>query len=226
MSRLAARELGVPRDDLRIVSLHLGNGASATAVDRGESVDTTMGLTPLDGLLMGTRAGSIDPGVLLHLLRNGMDVDELDDLLNKRSGLLGVSGVSNDMRDVRNAADGGHRGARRALAVFAYRIRKTIGAYAAAMGGLDAVVFTGGIGENDASIRAESLAGLEFLGLRIDPQANAVNARRIDAADESEGRDGPRKPAIFVIPTDEERMIAESAEAVLDGRRSEAGVSP
>ncbi len=226
VSRLAARELGVPRDDLRIVSLHLGNGASATAVDRGESVDTTMGLTPLDGLLMGTRAGSIDPGVLLHLLRNGMDVDELDDLLNKRSGLLGVSGVSNDMRDVRNAADGGHRGARRALAVFAYRIRKTIGAYAAAMGGLDAVVFTGGIGENDASIRAESLAGLEFLGLRIDPQANAVNARRIDAADESEGRDGPRKPAIFVIPTDEERMIAESAEAVLDGRRSEAGVSP
>jgi acetate kinase len=196
----AAEILRRPRETLRLVSLHLGNGASAAAVAGGRSIDTSMGFTPLDGLLMGTRSGEIDPGVLLHLLRGGMDPEALDRLLNRESGLLGLSGVSNDMRDVRTAADGGDPDARAALEVFAYRITKTVGAYAAAMGGLDGIVFTGGIGEHDASIRQESMAGLEFLGVRIDARRNARHAERISA----EGG----TVAVLVVPTDEERMIA------------------
>jgi acetate kinase len=196
----AARLLGRPREALRLVSLHLGNGASAAAVAGGRSVDTSMGFTPLDGLLMGTRSGELDPGVLLHLLRGGMGLDRLDTMLNRESGLLGLSGVSNDMRDVRAAAESGNEDARGALEVFAYRIRKTVGAYAAAMGGLDAVVFTGGIGENDARIRGESMAGLEFLGVRVDERRNAARAERISTDDAS--------VAVLVVPTDEERMIA------------------
>jgi len=200
VSERAAALLGRPRDGLKIVSLHLGNGASAAAVAGGRSIDTSMGFTPLDGLLMGTRCGELDPGVLLHLMRGGMDVDRVDRLLNRESGLLGLSGVSNDMRDVRAAAEGGNEDARGALEVFAYRIRKTVGAYAAAMGGLDAVVFTGGIGEHDARIREESMAGLGFLGVRLDDRRNAVHEERISTDDAS--------VAVLVVPTDEERMIA------------------
>ncbi len=196
----AATLLGRPREELKLVSLHLGNGASAAAVAGGRSVDTSMGFTPLDGLLMGTRSGELDPGVLLHLLRGGMGLERLDTMLNRESGLLGLSGVSNDMRDVRAAAEGGNEDARGALEVFAYRIRKTVGAYAAAMGGLDAVVFTGGIGENDARIRHESMAGLEFLGVRLDERRNAGHAGRISSDD--------APVAVLVVPTDEERMIA------------------
>ncbi len=196
----AAALLGRPREALKLVSLHLGNGASAAAVAGGRSIDTSMGFTPLDGLLMGTRSGTLDPGVLLHLLRGGMDLDDLDRLLNRESGLLGLSGVSNDMRDVRAAAEGGDPDARGALEVFAYRITKTVGAYAAAMGGLDAIVFTGGIGENDARMRQESMAGLGFLGVRLDEGRNAGHAERISADDAS--------VAVLVVPTDEERMIA------------------
>ena len=196
----AAALLGRPREALKLVSLHLGNGASAAAVAGGRSIDTSMGFTPLDGLLMGTRSGTLDPGVLLHLLRGGMDLDDLDGLLNRESGLLGLSGVSNDMRDVRAAAEGGDPDARGALEVFAYRITKTVGAYAAAMGGLDAIVFTGGIGENDARMRQESMAGLGFLGVRLDEGRNAGHAERISADDAS--------VAVLVVPTDEERMIA------------------
>ncbi|MEJ2665713.1 MAG: acetate kinase [Deinococcales bacterium] len=200
VSLCAAAELGRPRSALKLVSLHLGNGASAAAIAGGRSVDTSMGFTPLDGLLMGTRSGEVDPGVLIHLLRGGLDVEGLDGMLNRESGLLGLSGVSNDMRDVRRAADAGNEDARAALEVFAYRIAKTVGAYAAAMGGLDAIVFTGGIGENDARIREESLAGLGFLGVRLDPERNTRHATRIAA----EGA----VVEVLVIPTDEERMIA------------------
>jgi acetate kinase len=202
--RLAAR-LGRPRDQLRIVTLHLGNGASAAAVRYGVSVDTTMGFTPLEGLMMGTRSGDVDPGILLHLLRRGTEVADLDDLLNRRSGVLGLSGVSNDLRDVRAAADAGDETAAAALEAYAYRIRTTIASMAAAMGGLDAVAFTGGVGENDARTRAEACQELAFLGIEIDPDANAAHGPRI-------GREGAPVET-WVIPTDEEGRIAELARA-------------
>jgi acetate kinase len=203
VTRRAAELLGQPREALKLISFHLGNGASATAVRHGRSLDTTMGFTPLDGLLMGSRSGELDPGVALHLLRQGRSVDELDDLLNRRSGLLGLSGVSNDMRDVREAASKGDERARAALEVFCYRIRKTVGAYACAMGGLDAIVFTGGIGENDPDTRAASLEGLEFLGIVLDEAANRHGASVIS-------REGARVK-VLVVATDEERMIADAA---------------
>jgi len=202
VTRQAAQLLNRPRSELRLISLHLGNGASAAAVQFGHSVDTSMGFTPLEGLLMGTRSGDIDAGVLLYLLRSGMSVDELDQLLNKRSGLLGLSGVSNDMRDVRRAAAAGDQAALDAIAVFSYRIRKIIGAYAAAMGGLDGVIFTAGIGENDPELRVQALQGLEFLGIDLDLDKNARGERLISRAE--------ARVAVMVIPTDEERMIAEA----------------
>lgn len=202
--RLAAR-LGRPREQLRIVTLHLGNGASAAAVRYGVSVDTTMGFTPLEGLMMGTRSGDVDPGILLHLLRSGTEVGDLDDLLNRRSGVLGLSGVSNDLRDVRAAAEAGDETAAAALEAYAYRIRTTIASMAAAMGGVDAVAFTGGVGENDARTRAEACDELAFLGIEIDPEANAAHGPRI-------GSDGAPVET-WVIPTDEEGRIAELARA-------------
>jgi len=203
VTREAARLLGRPREELKVVSLHLGNGASGAAVDRGEVVDTSMGFTPLEGLLMGTRSGDVDPGLVLHLLRQGMPVDELDDLLNRRSGLAGMSGVGNDMRDVRAAAAAGSEAAAAALEVYAYRVRKLVGAYAAAMGGLDVVVFTGGVGENDAATRATSLEGLGFLGVSLDPEANAAGGPVVSAPDS--------RVAVLVVHTDEEVMIAARA---------------
>lgn len=205
VSARLARRLGRPREALRIVTLHLGNGASAAAVDRGRSVDTTMGFTPMEGLMMGTRSGDVDPGVLLHLLRSGATADEVDALLNRCSGLLGLSGVSNDLRDVRAAAGGGHEDAAAALEVYAYRIRKAVAAMAAAMEGLDALVFTGGVGENDATTRLDVGRGLAFLGVELDEAANARHGPRIGAAG--------AKVETWVIPTDEEGRIAELARA-------------
>lgn len=206
VTRRAAAALGTERSELRIVSLHLGNGASAAAVAFGVSVDTSMGFTPLEGLLMGSRSGDIDAGLVLHLLREGMGVAEVDDLLNRRSGLLGMSGVSNDMRDVRAAARAGSPGAEAALEVFAYRLRKTIGAYAAAMGGIDAVVFTGGIGENDPQTRSAAAHGLGFLGIELDETANAAGRTLISNAHS--------RVSVLVIRTDEEALIAEQASSV------------
>ncbi len=206
VTRRAAEVLSKPRDTLKLISLHLGNGASAAAVKYGASVDTTMGMTPLAGLLMGTRSGDVDPGALLYLLEQGTSAEELDTLLNKKSGLLGLSGVSNDMRDVHAAIEKGNAEAKEAFDVFCYRIRKTVGAYAAAMEGLDAVVFTGGIGENDAKVRARSVAGLEFLGLELDPQRNARSEGTISTPNSS--------VHLLVVPTDEERMIAEATLSV------------
>jgi acetate kinase len=213
VTRQAATVLGKSREELKIISLHLGNGASAAAVKHGKSTDTTMGLTPLDGLLMGTRTGEIDPGVLLHLFRNGSSLSDLDTMLNKQSGLLGLSGVSNDMRDVRGAASSGNAQAKEALEVFCYRITKIIGSYAAAMGGLDAIVFTGGIGENDAQTRAESLTGLEFLGVELDAAKNQASETLISKDS------GPVK--VLVIRTDEEAMMAELAERQIKEERGE-----
>lgn len=214
VSRRAARLLDGSRLERKMVTLHLGNGASAAAVDHGVSVDTSMGFTPMEGLLMGTRSGDIDPGVVLHLLRGGRTVDDVDVLLNRDSGLRGVSGVSNDMRDVRAAADAGNDDATAALELFAYRIRKTIGAYAAAMGGIDTLVFTGGIGENDPRARADAVAGLSFLGITID-------AARNEAAIGVEAIVSPTASPVdvLVVPTDEEGAIAEAA-------RSAAGITP
>lgn len=203
VSREAGRLLARPREDLRIVTLHLGNGASGAAVDHGVVVDTSMGFTPLEGLLMGTRSGDVDPGLLLHLMREGMDEDALNELLNRGSGLAGMSRVGNDMRDVRAAAEAGSEAARAALEVYAYRVRKLIASYAAAMGGLDAVVFTAGVGENDPLIRAEALRGLGFLGLEIDDQANSAGGPVISAPQS--------RVSVLVVPTDEESVIAVQA---------------
>ena len=201
VSRAAAQYLGRPLEELRLIVLHLGNGASACAISGGVSIDTTMGLTPLEGLVMGTRSGDLDPGVLLHLVRLGRSVDEIDDLLNRRSGLLGMAG-SNDLRDVTAAAERGEPAAQLAIEVMLHRIRKYLGAYAAELGGVDAVVFTAGIGENAGWLRARAVERLGFLGITVDAERN--------------GRaDGPRRISpdgspveVLVIPTDEELEIA------------------
>lgn len=206
----AAVVLGRPLDELKLIVLHLGNGASVTAVDGGRSIDTSMGLTPLQGLVMGTRSGDLDPAVLVHLNRvAGLSVDELDTLLNKKSGLLGLTGRS-DMRDVTDAAAAGDALAEAALAVWAHRIRHYIGAYLAHLGGLDAVVFTAGVGENNAALRARVMEGLEHLGLRVDRFLNgrAVrNARIISPALEG--------PKVLVVPTNEELAIARQTAALV-----------
>ena len=203
VSRRAARLLGRPLGELKQIVLHLGNGASACAVDGGRSVDTSMGLTPLEGLVMGTRSGDIDPGVLLHLQRAGLDVGELDELLNRRSGLLGLAG-SNDMRDVRAAADSGDEAARLALDVYARGVRHYLGAYLIELGGADAIVFTAGVGENQPALRAEVCAGLEWFGIELDSARNEARAEgaRVISGDAS-------RVAILVVPTDEESEIAE-----------------
>lgn len=195
----------------RLVSLHLGNGASAAAILDGKSIDTTMGMTPLGGLVMGSRAGDIDAGVLLYLQRElGMDAARLDRLLNRESGLLALAG-SNDMRRVLALADGGDEGAALAVKLFCYRIRKYIGAYFAILGGLDALVFTGGIGEHSAEIRALCCADLDHLGIALDPNRNT--------APDADGRiDAEASPAkVLVIPANEELEIARQVSALLRG---------
>jgi acetate kinase len=207
VSRAAAQFLDRPLEELRLIVLHLGNGASACAISGGVSIDTTMGLTPLEGLVMGTRSGDLDPGVLLHLGRLGRSVDEIDDLLNRRSGLLGMAG-SNDLRDVTSAAEAGDAAAVLAIEVMLHRLRKYLGAYAAELGGVDAVVFTAGIGENAGWLRARAVERLGFLGIAVDAHRNAhgAGARRISP-------DGA-PVEVLVIPTDEELEIAEQTARV------------
>ncbi len=200
----------------KLITCHLGNGCSMCAVDGGRSVDTTMGLTPLEGLLMGTRAGDTDPAVVLHLMRSGgLGVEEMDALLNQRSGLLGVSGISSDMRTLLERERAGDARARLAIEVFCYRIRKYIGAYFAVLNGADAVVFTAGIGENAPAIRARCCGGLESLGIRLDPARNeaalAVEAD-ISAPDAA--------TRVWVIPTNEELLIARDTARAAQGASS------
>lgn len=207
----AAAYLGRPLAELRIVSLHLGNGASACAVEFGHSTETSMGMTPLEGLVMGSRSGDIDAGALLTLLRSGNHTaDSLDTLLNRASGLLGLSGISNDLRALEEAAAAGEDGARLAIAVFAHRARKYIGAYAAAMGGLDAIVLTGGIGENSASMRSRILQRLEFLGVSVNADSNQDAAVSYDNGVVPIHEPHARVKSL-VIKTNEELMIARQA---------------
>nr|BFF18896.1 acetate kinase [Promicromonospora thailandica] len=203
--KLAAE--GRTPDSLRQVVLHLGNGASASAILGGRPMDTSMGLTPLEGLVMGTRSGDIDPGVVFHLMREGMSGEDVDTLLNKKSGLLGLAGES-DMRELRALADSGDAAARLALEVYLHRLRKYVGAYAAVLGGIDVLTFTAGVGENAHPIRSGVVRGLKFLGLTIDPAANEA---RSDEARVVSVRGGAEAPLVMVVPTNEELAIARQA---------------
>lgn len=210
VARRAASLLRRPIERTCLITCHLGNGASLAAVDAGRSVDTTMGLTPLEGLVMGTRSGDLDPGVVLHLLRqNDCTVETVDDLLNTRSGLLGLSGTSRDVRELLHRRAQGDDAAALALKVFVYRIRKYIGAYCAVLGGLDALVFTAGIGENAPTVREEICHGLEHLGIVLDEETN--RSRTGCEADIAAASSATR---VLVIPTDEELMIARETHAL------------
>ncbi|MDF1561854.1 MAG: acetate kinase [Deltaproteobacteria bacterium] len=206
----AAELLGRPLEELKLITCHLGNGSSMAAIEGGRSVDTSMGLTPLEGLVMGTRCGDLDPAIVFHLARTkDLPIDALDRLLNKESGLRGLSGASNDVRELERLRAGGDPGARRALEVFTYRIRKYLGAYLAVLGGADAVVFTAGIGENSPSVRSEVLTGLAALGLELDEARNReAVGREADIAREG----APVR--ILVVPTDEEKLIARDSFAL------------
>jgi len=199
----AAKLLGRPIEELKLISCHMGNGSSVCAIDGGKSVDTSMGFTPLAGVPMGTRCGDIDPSIVEFLAeKENLSVKEVLNILNKKSGVAGISGVSSDFRDLDNAAAEGNLQAKLALAVFHYNVSKMIGAYAVAMGGVDAVIFTAGIGENGIGDREEICKNLGVLGVQIDPAKNKVRGKETDvSADGSRGR-------VLVIPTNEELVIA------------------
>ena len=203
VSQRAADMLGKPISELKLISCHLGNGSSVTAIDGGKSVDTSMGFTPLAGLPMGTRSGDLDAGILEYLMNKyNMNITEMLTILNKKSGVQGVSGVSSDFRDLENAFAAGNERAGLAVDLFNYGVKKLIGAYAAAMGGVDAIIFTAGVGENSASQRMAIASGLEFMGVKMDEDANKVRGeeRVISAVDS--------KVKVLLIPTNEELMIA------------------
>ncbi len=210
VSARCADMLGKPAKDLKIITCHLGNGSSLAAVKGGKCVDTTMGLGPLAGFPMGTRSGDIDATIMEYLMgRYGYDIKEMLNILNKKSGVLGISGVSSDFRDICAAADEGNHRAQLALDVFYYSVKKYIGAYAAAMGGVDAIVFTAGVGENDAAARMAIASGLEYMGVKMDEDANNIRGKEavISAPDS--------KVQVLLIPTNEELMIAmDTAEIV------------
>ncbi|MDU5721919.1 MAG: acetate kinase [Clostridium butyricum] len=192
--------------DLKIITCHLGNGVSVTAVNGGKSIDTTMGFTPLDGIIMGSRSGSIDPAIVTFLQKEkGYSADEVNDILNKKSGVLGVSGIGTDFRDIRAAAEKNNERALLTMDIYGYQIKKQIGAYAAAMGGLDAIVFTAGIGEHAPEVRIRALTNMEFLGINIDSAKNDNQ----NIGDGMEISTPDSKVKLYVIPTNEELMIAE-----------------
>jgi acetate kinase len=204
-ARRAAEMLGRPAAELRLVICHLGHGCSAAAVLHGRCVDTTMGFTPLEGLMMATRSGSLDPGVVLHVqVRHGLSAKEVEQVLNHESGLRGLSGISGDMRQVLAAARAGNARARLAVDVYAHRVRQAVGALAATLGGVDALVFTAGVGENSAAVREASCAGLEHLGLELDPEANARCRPDADVA-----RPGSRARILVVATREDLSMLAE-----------------
>ena len=210
VSQRAADMLGKPIEQLKLISCHLGNGSSVTAIDGGKSIDTSMGFTPLAGLPMGTRSGDIDAGILEYLMNKyGMDIKEMVNVLNKKSGVMGVSGVSSDFRDLEEAFEQGNERAGLAVDMFNYGVKKLIGAYAAAMGGVDAIIFTAGVGENSASQRMAIASGLEFMGVKMDEDANKVRGEeRVISAPDS-------KVTVLLIPTNEELMIAMDTEALV-----------
>ena len=213
VSKRVCEFLNIPVEGTKIITCHVGNGGSITAVKDGKSVDTSMGLTPLEGLMMGTRSGDIDGGAVTYIMeKEGLDATGISNLLNKKSGVLGVFEKSSDMRDLESAAAAGEPRAVLAENMYFYRIKKYIGAYAAAMGGVDVIVFTGGVGENQANARTASTEGLEYMGVKVDPAKN--NIRGIEAvisADDS-------KVKVVVIPTDEELMIASDTMDILSAK--------
>ncbi len=212
VSGKVAEVLGKDIKDLKIVTCHLGNGVSLTAVKNGKSIDTTMGFTPLAGMPMGTRSGDIDPAIVIYLIKElGYSVDEVNEILNKKSGILGISGLSSDFRDVRDAAyKKGDERSLLAIDIYTYKIRTQIGAYAAAMGGLDVIVFTAGIGENADMIREGCLKNLEFLGVYLDKEKNKQNGEIAEISKDDS------KVKVFVIPTNEELMIAKETMELLN----------
>ncbi len=210
--------LGRPADDpdLRLITCHLGNGCSITAIRGGRSLDTSMGFTPLEGLLMGSRSGDLDPAIILHIMgKEELSTLEASALLNKHSGLLGISGLSNDMRKLLEAEAAGNDRAKLAVDVFCYRLKKYIAAYVGVLGGIDALAFAGGIGENAAAVRARSLLGLEVMGLRLDEARNRA-ARGVEAEISPEGATA----RVFVVPTDEELLIARDTYRIVADLRS------
>ncbi len=203
VAQRAAAMLGKPLEELKLITCHLGNGSSIAAVDGGRCVDTTMGFTPLDGLIMGTRTGSLDPAIVTFIMeKEGYSPKEMNDFVNKRSGLLGISQLSSDLREVEEAANQGNHKAQIALDILCYQIKRYIGSYIAAMGGVDGIVFTAGIGENSATVRAKSLEGLEKLGIAIDPEKNQVRGKEVNIT-----REG-FPVQVMIIPTNEEWVIA------------------
>ena len=212
VSGKVAEVLGKDIKDLKIVTCHLGNGVSLTAVKNGKSIDTTMGFTPLAGMPMGTRSGDIDPAIVIYLIKElGYSVDEVNEILNKKSGILGITGLSSDFRDVRDAAyKKGDERSLLAIDIYTYKIRTQIGAYAAAMGGLDVIVFTAGIGENADMIREGCLKNLEFLGVYLDKEKNKQNGEIAEISKDDS------KVKVFVIPTNEELMIAKETMELLN----------
>jgi len=212
VSRRAAEILGRPVESLNIVTCHMGNGSSITAVKAGKSVDTSMGFSPLPGVIMGTRCGDVDALLVSFLSeQEGIDNKAMSHVLNKESGLLGISGISSDLRDIEEAADGGNQRAKLAEDMLYYGVKKYIGSYAAAMGGMDVLVFTAGIGENSARAREGICSGLEFMGVKIDREKNKARGQeRIISTDDS-------KVKVIVIPTDEELVIARDTKRLVSG---------
>jgi len=203
VSAEAAKMLNKPIEELKLVTLHLGNGSSISAVKNGKSIDNSMGFTPLEGILMGTRCGNIDPAIVPFIMeKEGLSLDEISNYLNKKCGVYGVSGVSSDFRDLEEAAINGNPRAQLALQIFAYQAKKFIGSYAAAMNGLDAIVFTGGIGENSDVVRNMICEDMEYFGIKIDEEKNKVRGKQADISSED------AKTKVLVIPTNEELMIA------------------
>jgi acetate kinase len=210
VSERAAVMLDKPVEQLKLISCHLGNGASICAIKNGKSIDTTMGLTPLQGLAMGTRSGSIDPAIIKFLMdKEGMSIKDIDNYLNKKSGVLGISGVSSDFRDLQEAAEQGNERAQLAIDLFCYRVKKYIGEYAAVMNGVDAVIFTAGIGENVQIVRKGVLKDLEYLGIEIDWPKNELRGEELDISTAS------AKVRTLVIPTNEELAIAREARKLI-----------
>ncbi|MFE4710099.1 acetate/propionate family kinase [Paenibacillus sp. NPDC056722] len=213
VSKAAAEYLDRPLEDLKIITCHIGNGASVTAVQGGVSVDTSMGMTPLEGLMMGTRSGDLDPAIVPYVMnKEELSVGEVNSMLNKHSGLLAISGVSSDMRDIIDGAEKGEPNSTLAFEMYEYRLRKYIGSYAAAMNGVDAIVFTAGVGENASLLRERVLNNLTFLGIELDAEANKVRSgdpRRISTADS--------KVQVLVVPTNEELVIARDTHRIVQG---------
>ncbi len=211
VSKRACDFLGIDYKNSKIITAHIGNGGSITAINNGESVDTSMGLTPVEGLMMGTRSGDVDLGVITYLMKKEeMSVDNIANIINKKSGLLGVSGISSDMRDIDNAIAEGNKRAKLALEMYCYHVKKYIGSYAAALNGVDVIVFTGGVGENQTPLRQQICEGLSYLGIECDTEINKM-ARGVEAEISTKNS----KVRVVVIPTDEELMIASDTLALI-----------